>query len=68
MVERLERRFDIVMIDVMRPVQAYDVSGRARAMTTIIEGLARAKELGLSPAEVNTALTLVNWGANDGAA
>ena len=57
-----------VMIDVMRPVQAYDVSGRARAMTTIIEGLARAKELGLSPAEVNTALTLVNWGANDGAA
>ncbi|MDN5872796.1 MAG: phage portal protein [Sinobacteraceae bacterium] len=57
-----------VMIDVMRPVQAYDVGGRARAMATIIEGLANAKELGLSPDEVNTALTMVNWGENDGAA
>lgn len=57
-----------VFIDVMRPVQAYDVGGRARALSTIIEGLAKAKELGLSPAEVNTALTMVNWGDGDNAA
>ena len=57
-----------VVIDVMRPVQAYDVGGRARALSTMIEGLARAKELGLSPDEVNKALTLVNWGEGDNAA
>lgn len=58
----------VVFIDVMRPVQAFDVGGRARALATIIEGLAKAKELGLSPAEVNFALTQVNWGEGDGAA
>ncbi|MBV0893594.1 hypothetical protein KTN05_17620, partial [Paracoccus sp. Z118] len=30
--------------------------------------MARAKEAGLSPQEVNAALTQVNWGADDGAA
>lgn len=57
-----------VFIDCLRPVQAYDVGGRARALSTIIEAFARAKELQLSPEEINTALTLVNWGENDGAA
>ena len=57
-----------VMIDVMRPVQAFDVGGRARALSTIIEALARAKELKLSPEETNMALTLVNWGEKDAAA
>ena len=57
-----------VMIDVMRPVQAYDVGGRARALGAVIEAMARAKELQLSPGEVNQALTLVNWGEGDKAA
>jgi len=57
-----------VMIDVMRPVQAYDAGGRSRALSTVIEALAKAKEAGLSPGEVNDALTLVNWGEDDGAA
>jgi len=57
-----------VMIDIMRPTQAYDVGGRARALSTVIEAMARAKELQLTPAEVNTAMTLVNWGPNDNAA
>lgn len=57
-----------VMIDVMRPVQAFDAGGRARALSTIIEALAKAKEAGLAPGDVNAALTLVNWGENDGAA
>lgn len=57
-----------IMIDLMRPVQAFDVGGRARALSTIIEALARAKEAGLEPAALNAALTTVNWGPNDGAA
>lgn len=57
-----------VEIDVMRPPQAYDVGGRARALGAIIDAMAKAKEGGLSPDELNTAMTLVNWGENDGAA
>ncbi|MGA0615559.1 phage portal protein [Paracoccus sp. KR1-242] len=53
-----------VEIDVMRPVQAYDVSGRARAMTTLVQGLAMAREAGIDP---DAALRLVNWGKDDGA-
>ena len=53
-----------IEIDVMRPVQAYDVSGRARAMATLIQGLAQAKEAGIDP---DAALRLVNWGKDDGA-
>ncbi|WP_321340943.1 phage portal protein [Breoghania sp.] len=57
-----------VMVDVLRPVQAFDAGGRARALSTIVEALARAKEAGLAPGELNQALTAVNWGAGDGAA
>lgn len=57
-----------IMIDVMRPVQAFDAGGRARALATIIEALAKAKEAGLAPGDVNAALTLVNWGDGDKAA
>lgn len=57
-----------VMIDTLRPVQAYDVGGRARAFAGLIEGMARAKEAGLTPEETNLALTQVNWGPGDGAA
>lgn len=53
-----------VEIDVMRPVQAYDVSGRARAMATVVQGLALAKEAGIDP---DAALRLVNWGRGDDA-
>ncbi|WP_396645769.1 phage portal protein [Mesorhizobium sp. IMUNJ 23232] len=57
-----------VMIDLMRPVQAFDAGGRARALATIVDALARAKEGGLTSGDVNAALTLVNWGKDDGAA
>jgi hypothetical protein len=56
-----------VEIDVMRPVQAFDVGGRARALSTIIEAMARAKEAGLSAQEFDVAAKLVNWGNDDGA-
>lgn len=57
-----------VMIDTLRPLQAFDAGGRARALSTIIEAMARAKELGLTPEQVNAAMTLVNWGDDDRAA
>jgi phage portal protein BeeE len=57
-----------VMIDVLRPVQAFDAGGRARALATIVQALAQAKEAGLVPSDMNSALTLVNWGDGDKAA
>ncbi|ORE94849.1 phage portal protein [Aurantimonas sp. 22II-16-19i] len=57
-----------VMVDLLRPVQAFDVGGRARALSTIVEALAKAKEAGLAPGDLNTALTMVNWGDSDKAA
>lgn len=50
-----------IEIDVLRPLQAFDAGGRARAFGAMIEGMGRAKELGLSPAEVGAALHLVDW-------
>lgn len=47
-----------VTIDTMRNLQAFDVSGRARAMKTIIDAMAAAKEAGIDPA---MALHLVDW-------
>jgi len=57
-----------VVIDTLRPMQAYDAGGRARAAATMIEALAAAKAAGLDPAQVDAALSLVSWGARDGAA
>lgn len=47
-----------VEIDVMRPLQAYDAGGRARAAAGIIQALAQAKEAGVDP---GLALKLVDW-------
>ena len=57
-----------VVLDVLRPVQAYDARGRARALNGYLEALSRAKEAGLSAEDVNSALTAVNWGEGDRAA
>ncbi len=54
-----------VRIDIGRPLQAFDAGGRARALSSLIEAMGRAKELGLSPEELNTALLAVNWGGGD---
>jgi len=59
--EASEKLGATIEIDVMRPVQAYDAGGRARAVQAIIETLARAKEAGLSPGDVGAALRLVDW-------
>lgn len=66
--EATEKLGTDVMIDVMRPVQAFDAGGRARALQTIVQALVQAKEGGLAPGDLNAALTLVNWGDGDKAA
>ncbi len=45
-----------VGIDILQPLQAYDAGGRARALSGVIEGLARAKEAGLSDEAIAAAL------------
>lgn len=57
-----------VLIDVGRPLQAFDVSGRARALATIVGAMAQAKEAGLSDDLVQAALEKVNWATGDGIA
>ena len=54
-----------VTIDVGRPLQAFDAGGRARALAQLIEATGRAKELGLTPAEMGAALKAVNWAGGD---
>ncbi|HEY9147522.1 MAG TPA: phage portal protein [Gammaproteobacteria bacterium] len=54
-----------VMIDVGRPLQAFDAGGRARALAQIIEAMGRAKELGLTPDQMQSALLSVNFGGGD---
>ena len=49
-----------VTLDVMRPLQAFDAGGRARAITRLwVQTLAQAKEAGVDPSD---ALRLVDWG------
>jgi hypothetical protein len=56
--EASEKLGQPVTIDVMRPLQAFDAGGRARALGSIVQTLALAKEAGVDPAE---ALRLVDW-------
>ncbi|KEP68892.1 hypothetical protein DL1_07890 [Thioclava dalianensis] len=63
--EATEKLGQEVMIDTLRPLQAYDSGGRARAAVGVVQALAAAKEAGVDP---DQALKLVNWGQNDGAA
>ena len=54
-----------VTVDMIRPLQAHDTSGRARALQMLVETMGRAKELGLSPEEFSAAATAVNFGGGD---
>ena len=47
-----------VTLDILRPLQAFDAGGRARALNGIVQALAQAKELGVDP---DKAMKLVNW-------
>ena len=50
-----------VKLDVMRPLQAFDAGGRARAVSAVVGALAVAKGAGIEAVEVEKALALVNW-------
>lgn len=59
--EATEKLGTKIGIDVLRPTQSWDAGGRARALTTLIEGLARAKEAGISPTDLDDAWKQVAW-------
>ncbi|WP_292527821.1 phage portal protein [Methylocystis sp.] len=50
-----------VTIDTLRPTQAFDAGGAARAFKTMIDALAAAKEAGLDPAAVAGAFRRLDW-------
>jgi hypothetical protein len=47
-----------VTLDVMRPLQAFDLGGRARSMTQIVEAMAMAKELDV---DIDKVAQMVNF-------
>lgn len=47
-----------VTIDTMRPTQAFDAGGSARAFATLVQGLAMAKEAGV---DAKAALAMLDW-------
>ena len=52
---------NLVEIDTIRPLQAFDAGGRARALSAIIKTMAEAKEAGISPGDVSGAMRMVDW-------
>ena len=56
--ETTDKLGQTITLDILRPLQAYDAGGRARAAAGIIQALTAAKDAGVDP---NTALKLVNW-------
>ncbi|UOM34858.1 phage portal protein [Acuticoccus sp. I52.16.1] len=50
-----------VTLDVIRPLQAFDAGGRARAFSTMVQALAQAKEAGLDPQAVEDGLKFIDW-------
>jgi hypothetical protein len=56
--EATDKLGSAVTLDVMRPLQAFDAGGRARAAVGIVQALAAAKEAGVDPA---LAFKLVDW-------
>ena len=47
-------------VDTLRPLQAYDSGGRARAMLSVVQALAAAKAGEVSQADLDTAFKLVD--------
>ncbi len=50
-----------VLIDLVRPMQAYDAGGKARALSTMIAALAQAREAGIEGATLQDALSFIDW-------
>ena len=56
--EATEKLGGDVQLDVMRPLQAFDTGGRARALAAVVQTLALAKENGI---DTDKAMQLVDW-------
>ena len=50
-----------VAIDVVRPMQAYDHGGKARALGAMLQAMAQAKEAGLDDATIKDAQQFIDW-------
>lgn len=52
-------------VDVMKPLQAFDAGGRARAVSALVGAMATAKAAGIDTGDLGKALSLVNWDSAD---
>lgn len=50
-----------IAIDTLRPTQAFDGGGAARAVSTLVQAMAQAKEAGLDAALVASAFQRLDW-------
>lgn len=50
-----------VAIDVVRPMQAFDHGGKARALATMVQAMAQAKEAGIDGAAMKDPLQFIDW-------
>lgn len=50
-----------VKLDVVRPMQAFDHGGKARAFGAMLQAYATAKEAGLDGAALQDAMTFIDW-------
>lgn len=50
-----------VLIDVVRPMQAYDAGGKARALATMVAALAEAKAAGIEGPALQDAMSFIDW-------
>lgn len=50
-----------VRMDVIRPLQAFDAGGRARAFAGMVQALALAKDNGLDPQTVENSMKFIDW-------
>jgi hypothetical protein len=50
-----------VSIDCVRPMQAFDAGGKARALASLVQALAQAKESGIEGATLQDALSFIDW-------
>jgi hypothetical protein len=50
-----------ITLDVVRPMQAYDTSGKARALLTMVQAIAQAKEAGIEGEALQDALSFIDW-------
>lgn len=63
--EATEKLGGVVALDCITPLQAFDQGGTARALATVVQAMAQAKEAGLSPGDFGAAMKLVDWRDKD---